>query len=186
MRLEQIKKVLKEKGNQKVKESFKKYIPSARKIYGVKTPILNSIVKEIENPSFELVEELWREESLEERLLAAKILGRVAGGDREGAIEFIEKFSRDISNWAVCDTLATQGIGKIAKNRPEEVFKISQKYISSKSLWQRRLALVLLIEINRAGFSKNRIRRLIVGAEEDEEPYVRKALNWLKRELKKY
>lgn len=185
MKLKEIQKILKREGNLKVKESFEKSIPSAEKIYGVRVPILNSIAKEIEKPDFKLVKELWRSGSLEERLLAAKILGRIANEDREKTLKLVEGFSKDISNWAVCDTLATQGIRKIAGDKSEDIFRISEKYISSKNLWRKRFALILLIEISRAGFDKERIKKLAGKVKEEKEPYIQKAVSWFKKELRK-
>jgi len=119
-------------------------------------------------------------------LLAVKILGNFANKDPKRAIKLIEKFSKDISDWAVCDTLATQGIRKITKGKQKEIFALSKKYISSKNLWQRRFAIVLLIELNRSGFNKKEIKKLAEKIKDDKEPYIRKAIVWLAKELKKY
>ena len=137
-------------------------------------------------PDFDLVEKLWQSGTFEERLLAAKILGKFSNKNPERTLELIKRFSKDISDWAVCDTLATQGIRKIAKAKQKEIFALSKKYISSKNLWQRRFAAVLLIELNRSGFDKKEIKKLAEKIKDDKEPYIKKAIIWLDKELKKY
>jgi len=117
-------------------------------------------------------------------LLATKILGRICKKDPGKTIKLIKKFSKDISDWAVCDTLATQGVRKIAKIKQKEIFELSKRLISSKNFWQRRFAIVLLIELNRQGFSKEKIRKLSKKVENDKEHYIKRALVWLKSELK--
>ena len=183
MDLEKIKKSLKAAANEKVKLSFEKFIPSAKKVYGVKVAVLNNIAGEIKEIDFDLIEKLWESGLFEEQLLAVKILGNFANKDPERTIKIVEKFSRDISNWAVCDTLATQGIRKIAKDKQKEIFALSKKYISSKNLWQRRFAVVLLIELNRCGLDKKEIKKLLEKVKGDKEPYIKKAIIWLNKEL---
>lgn len=53
-------------------------------------------------------------------------------------------------------------------------------------MWQRRFAIVLLIELNRSGFNKKEIKKLAEKIKDDKEPYTKKAIIWLDRELKKY
>ncbi len=183
MVLKEIQRILKENASQQHRESNRKFIPSANKSYGVKSPILTEIVKNIKEVNFDLIQELWQGEFFEEKVLAVKILGKFSSKDPEKSLKIIQKFSRDISDWAVCDTLATQGIRKIAKSKKEEIFKISKKLIESKNFWQRRFALVLLIELYRQGFSKERIEKILEKIENDKEYYVKKAIIWLKKEL---
>lgn len=129
----EIQKVLKTKANEKVKVSSQKFIPGSQKIYGVKVPELNKLAVKYEHNGFELVEELWKSGFFEERLLAAKILGKVCKMDPDRTLKLIKKFSKDISDWAVCDTLATQGVREITKVKQKEIFEISKKLINSKN-----------------------------------------------------
>jgi 3-methyladenine DNA glycosylase AlkD len=50
---------------------------------------------------------------LEEKFLAAKILGRISRKDPELTLALVDKFVDSITNWAVCDTLATQSQANI-------------------------------------------------------------------------
>jgi len=179
-----IRKILKNRSSRKVRESAKKFIPTIEKQYGVKTLVLNEIVKEIKEPDFDLVEKLWKSKYFEEKLLASKILGKICKKNPGKTLRLIKKFSKDISDWAVCDTLASQGIRKIVIIKQKEIFEISKKLIKSKNLWQRRFALVLLINFTKDKNSKREIGEILKKVKNDKEHYVQKAIVWLKNELK--
>lgn len=184
MQLSEIRKILRSKSGKKTKAAWQKSTPTAKKMYGVMVPVLNEIAKKIKVADFGLVEKLWRSGVLEERTLAAKILGKICKKDLAKTLGLIEKFSRDILDWPSCDTLATQGIRKIAKIKQKDIFGLAQKYISSKNFWQRRFAIVLLVELSRHGFNKKKIEKLAKKVEGDKEHYVKRAIVWLKSELK--
>lgn len=184
MQLVEIRKILKKKSSRKDKESALKFVPTIEKQYGAKAFVLNELVKRIKEPDFELVEKLWRSGIFEEKLLASKILGKICKKNPEEALKLIKRFSKSISDWAVCDTLATQGIRKIVKLRQKEIFEISKKLIKSKDLWQRRFALVLLVNFTKDKSLKKEIEEILKKVEDDKEHYIKKAIIWLKNELK--
>lgn len=184
MQLAEIKKTLRNKSSRRTRESAKKFVPTIKKQYGAKALVLNELTKKIKEPDFVLVEKLWQSGVFEERLLAAKILGKFNNKDPERTLELIKRFSKDISDWAVCDTLATQGIRKIIRLKQKEIFEISKKLIKSKNLWQRRFAIVLLINFTKDKNLREEIEKILKKVENDKEPYVKKAIVWLKNELK--
>ena len=168
-----------------VKASIRKFVPAVQNIYGVKMAITNELAKKYKEGGFELVIALWKSGAYEERLLAAKILGKIAKKDPVKTLVLIGKFSKDISDWAVCDTLAMQSTKPIAKTHAKEVFAISNRLIKSKNLWQRRLALVLAEWYTRDKSFHPQIRRLISIVRNDEEYYVRKAVVWIEKNFSK-
>jgi len=180
----EIQKILKSKSNKKAKKSSEKFIPSEEKFYGVKVPVLNELAKKFKEGGFKLVEELWRAGSFEEKLLASKILGKICKKDPSRTLKLIKKFSKEIKSWAVCDTLATQGIKSIANLKKEEIFALSKKLIKSKNFWQRRFAIVLLINFAKEKSLRKDIESIIKSVENDKEYYVKKAVKWIKRKLK--
>ena len=120
----------------------------------------------------------------EEQLLAAKILGKICKNNPERSLNLIKKFTKGIFDWSVCDTLATQGIKGIAKIRQREILNLSRKLISSKNLWQRRFALVVLINYKKDKELRKSILEIIKKAKADKEIYVKKALYWLEKEIR--
>lgn len=185
MQIIEIRKILKNTSSRKVRESALKFVPTIKKQYGAKALVLNQIIKRIKESDFDLVEKLWKSKYFEEKLLASKILGKICKKNPEKTLKFIKKFSKDISDWAVCDTLAGQGIRKIVIIKQKEIFEISKKLIKSKNLWQRRFALVLLVNFAKHKNFKREIVEILKKVENDKEYYVKKAIVWLKKELKK-
>lgn len=143
--LTQIRTFLKEKSDSKAKESWRKFVPTSEKVHGVYLAEINKIVSKYKSGGFELVEKLWRGGYLEERILAAKILGAISKQNPELTLKLVNRYVSDIIDWAVCDTLATQGIRPIAKVKQKEILGQSKKWVKSKNPWQRRFGIVLLI-----------------------------------------
>lgn len=107
-KISEVRKLLKNKSNKKARKSHKKFIPTARKVYGVYSSEFNKIFSKFKNCDFDFVEKLWKGEYLEEKILAAKILGRICNKNPDLTIKLVKKFVKNIDNWAVCDVLATQ------------------------------------------------------------------------------
>ena len=186
MEILEIRKILKRKASRKAKESSQKFIPSAQQVYGVRVPELNKLAIKYKDGGFELIDQLWISGIYEEKLLAAKILGKICEKNPDKTLKLIKKFASGISDWAVCDTLASQGIKKIVKIKQKEIFELSEKLVSSKNFWQRRFGLVLLINFVKDKNFREDIGKILKKVEQDKEYYVKKAVIWLKKELKKY
>lgn len=182
--LNEIRQFLKAKSNDKAKQSWRKFVPTSEKVHGVYLAEINKIVSKYKSGGFELVKKLWKSGYLEERILAAKILGKICRQNPELTLKLVGKFVSDIVDWAVCDTLATQGIRPIAKLKQKEIFELSKRLVKSKNLWKRRFGIVLLINFKNEKQLRKEIEATIKEAENDEEYYVKKALEWLKRSLK--
>ena len=183
--LSAIQKRLKEKSDSASIESFGKFVPGAEKIYGVKTPDLNLIAKQFKGGGFDLVIELWTSGALEEKVIAIKILEQIGHKDVNRTLQLIRKFSGKIDNWAVCDGLGMQAMKGVRKANAEEIFQLAKIYNNSKDPWQRRLSLVMVEWYTRDPSFHPQIKKLMKALENDEEYYVKKAVHWLKRNLKK-
>src|SRR3954470_3047004 len=122
MTLKEIRAALRRSATAEACASFAKFVPSAQKIYGVRVPVLNKIAKQSAGGGLPLVRALWTSQAFEERLLAAKILGAICKKDPDTALKFIGAAARDITDWPVCDTLATQGVRAIAQAKHDEIF----------------------------------------------------------------
>ena len=182
--LSDVRNILKTKASRETQKSIGKFVPTVKESYGVKTPILNNLAHRFKNGGFELVEALWKSCIYEEQLLAAKILGEICKENPDRTINFIKNNINGITDWAVCDTLATQGIRKIAKEKQKELFELSRKCVLSKNFWQRRFGLVLLINFAKDKKTKENIESILRKVENDKEPYIKKAAAWLKNKLK--
>lgn len=169
-----------------MKESTLKFVPGAAKVYGIKMPVLNDLAKRYKEVGFDIVELLWEGEYYEERMLSAKILGHIARTNPDKTLKIVRSFAKEISDWAICDCIGMQSVKKILKLRQSEIFKLSDSMFRSKSLWQRRLSLVLLQGFTKQKELRREIKIRIDRLREDDEYYVKKAIQWLDRDLEKH
>jgi len=184
-RLSSIKQALVARSDEKAKGAFRKFIPTSQHVYGVRVPLLNQLAKEHREGGFELAEALWRAGAFEEKLLAAKLLGSSCKKDPDRALGLAKEFAAQISDWAVCDTLGMQGLQGIALKKQTELFAWSNKLVKSKNPWERRLALVLLTHFVKDKDSRAQIKETLAVLSGDKEHYVKKAVEWLQRDLRK-
>jgi len=183
-KISSIKQALAAMSDEKAKGAVRKFIPTSQHVYGVRVPLLNQIAKEHREGGFELAEALWKSGAFEEKLLAAKLLGSSCKKDPDRAITLAKKFAAQITDWAVCDTLGMQGMKGIALKKQTELFAWSNKLVKSKNLWERRLALVLLTHFVKDKDSRAQIEKTLATVRGDKEHYVKKAVEWLQRDLR--
>jgi 3-methyladenine DNA glycosylase AlkD len=183
--LKEIQQILKANATPEAKATAEKFVPGSERIYGVRTPVLNVLTQQFKPGGFDLIEELWKAGALEEKLLAVKMLGKIAKKDPERSIKTIELFAKNIGNWAVCDAMGMQGLKPILKTHQKEIFALAWKYNSSKDFWQRRLSLVLAEWYTRVKELHPEIKRLVKNLENDEEYYVKKAVVWINKNFAK-
>ena len=131
------------------------------------------------------MQELWKAGALEEKLLAVKLLGKIAKKDPARSLEMIQLFAKNIGNWAVCDAMGMQGLKPILTTHREDIFALARKYNNATDPWQRRLSLVLVEWYTRIKELHPAIKRLVKNLEKDEEYYVQKAIVWIKKNLAK-
>lgn len=183
--LKEIQKILSLHASAEAKASHQKFVPSNEKIYGIRMPFLNELATKYKSGGFDLTEELWKAGALEEKVLAVKILGKIAKKDPERSLKMVQLFAKNIGNWAVCDAIGMQGLKPILKTHQKEIFELAKKYNQSTDFWQRRLSLVLVEWYTRVKALHPEIKKLVKNLEKDEEYYVKKAIVWINKNFKK-
>lgn len=183
--LKQIQHELKEQSTAEAKAAALKFVPNAEKVYGIRTPVLNIMATKYREGGFDLVKELWKSGAFEEKLLAGKLLNVICKKDPMVALKLVTGFTKDISDWAVCDCVGMQSLKPVAKKIQHEIFDLSAKLIKSKNRWERRLSLVIIEVFTKDSSLHPEIMKRVRLLESDEEYYVRKAVDWIKRNLKK-
>ena len=181
----QIQKLLTAAANKNDIKFFATAVPGEQKIYGVKTPVLNEIVKQFATGGFDLAQELWKAGALEEKIIAIKIIEKKGKNDPDRVFKLFKEFSKSIDNWAVCDGLGMQFLSGIRKTHADEIFSLAKKYSRSKNSWQRRLSLVMVEWYTRQNERMPEIKNLVKLLENDQEYYVKKAIVWIKRNFAK-
>jgi 3-methyladenine DNA glycosylase AlkD len=183
--LKQVQKELLNNSNPEAKAAALKFVPNAQQVYGIRTPVLNVLAKKYKDGGFELVKELWASGAFEEKMLAAKMLNVICKKDTELSLKIVASFSKDISNWAECDTIGMQSLKPIAKKIQKETLDLSAKLLKSKNFWERRLSLVLIEVYTKDKSLQPEIMKRVKALENDDEYYVKKAVDWIKRNFKK-
>lgn len=183
--LQQIQKLLTSKSNTAAKAATEKFVPGNMKVYGIRMPELNEMAKQFKSGGFDLVKQLWDANTYEEKILAVKILGRIAKKDAAKSLQLVEYFAPGIDNWALCDAMGMQGLKPILKTHQKEIFALAKKYNRSKNFWERRLSLVLVEWYTRMPALHGDIKKLVTPLENDAAYYVRKAVVWINRNFEK-
>ena len=183
--LREIQRILKANASEATIASHRKFVPGLTKVYGVPMPVLNRLAKEFKEGGFSLVEELSGSAYIEEKVLAAKMLGNIAKKDPVRTIELFDRFSKSIDNWALCDALGMQSLKPLVKTHSKEIFALAKKYNRSENLWQRRLSLVMVEWYTRDKEFHPAILKLVNNLRKDKEYYVKKAIFWIERNLEK-
>ncbi len=183
--LDEIQTLLVKNSSHEAKASSEKFVPAKEKVYGVRMPYLNELAAKYKSGGFELVEALWKAGSLEEKILAVKILGKIAKKDPERSLKMVQLFAKNIGNWAVCDAIGMQGLKPILKTHQQQIFDLAKKYNSSSDFWQRRLSLVLVEWYTRIKALHPEIKKLVKALENDNEYYVKKNIVWINKNLEK-
>lgn len=183
--LKEIQNLLTQNATVAAKASHQKFVPGNERIYGVRMPFLNELAIKYKGGGFDLVEELWKAGALEEKVLAVKLLGKIAKKDPERSLKIVQLFAKNIGNWAVCDAIGMQGLKSILKTHQKEIFELAKKYNQSTDFWQRRLSLVLVEWYTRIKALHPEIKKLVKNLENDKEYYVKKAIVWINKNFEK-
>jgi 3-methyladenine DNA glycosylase AlkD len=78
-----------------------------------------------------------------------------------------------------------QALKPIVKTHKELIFELAKQFNQSSIFWERRLSLVLVEWFTRDINVHNEIIPLVKNLENDKEHYVKKAVDWIYRNLKK-
>ena len=152
---------------------------------GLRAATLRQLAKEHQALPLEEAETLLQSEIHEERALALLILVRVVtrapDSVRKQVYDLYRANSRHVNNWDLVDVSAPTLVGGylVDKNR-----KPLNGLAKSKSLWERRIAIVATQHFIRLDDFPDtlKIARMLLG---DEEDLIHKAVGWMLREVGK-
>ncbi|AIE83671.1 DNA alkylation repair protein [Fimbriimonas ginsengisoli] len=183
--LDSIRERLRAAGTDEGRKAAQKFVPTADRTYGVRVPILNELARELDHADLEMVLDLWNSGMYEERLLAAKLLERFGRKEPDQTWRTVQRLAMDIADWATGDTLATEAVRPILKALGPEVAEAASRYVESDGEWTRRFGLVLLTHFVKDPGQQARIEAALASASVDRRTYVKKAAEWLRRDVAK-
>jgi 3-methyladenine DNA glycosylase AlkD len=150
---------------------------------GIKVPVLRKAAREFRSLPLEEIETLLSSPIHEERQLALLILvqqvSKCDDARREASFDFYMRNTKFVNNWDLVDCSAPQVVGGFLIDRPRgPLFDLTQ----SKSLWERRIAVVSTQHFIRHGDFADTLaisQRLL----KDQEDLIQKAAGWMLREV---
>lgn len=152
---------------------------------GIKVPTLRTISREFRTLPLEEIEILLKSPIHEERHLALMILvlqvAKCDDAQRKAAFDFYLMNTEFVNNWDLVDCSAPQIVGGFLLNRSR---KPLLQLAKSKSLWERRIAIVSTQHFIRHGDFGETLtisRKLL----KDKEDLIHKAAGWMLREVGK-
>jgi 3-methyladenine DNA glycosylase AlkD len=166
-------------GDPKAVEGMARFGITTRKVFGVSTPDLRKMAKEI-GKNHNLAQELWSVDVLETRGLAFLI-----DDPSEVTEKQMEQWVREFDNWAVCD-------GCCANLFDKTVFawKKAVEWSRRKREFEKRAAFTLIAALavhDKKAADKQFVSFLPIIKREakDERNFVKKAVNWALRQIGK-
>ena len=142
--MDKILKQLFELQDKKYKEFHSSLCPNVDNIIGVRIPELRKLDKQIakENPK-EFIENPVKKQYYEEIMLEGFVIGYMKA-TLEEKLHYLDNFIPEIDNWAVCD--CTASTLKFIDKYKKEVWEYLQKYINSKKEFEKRFAIIILMD----------------------------------------
>jgi 3-methyladenine DNA glycosylase AlkD len=169
-------------GHAEVALRYFKGLAEGDRFLGVRVPDIRSVVRDCDALTLEELTTLLDSDWHEERTLALLSLGRryAKREDERDAIYalYLAKMDR-INNWDLVDSSAEHVVGAHLRERSRAPLR---KLAKSKSLWERRIAIIATFHFIRRGeFEETlRIAELLL---HDREDLIHKAVGWMLREV---
>lgn len=149
-------------------------LPGVSNILGVRMPALRKLAKKIAAGDWRAYLGRAREDTYEEAMLQALVIG-LAKGDPEEILRYAAAFLPKITNWGLCDSFCA-GL-KIARQQPGRVWDFLQPCFSSPEPFTVRFALVMALNYYIEDDYIEAVLSLLDGVEHGDY-YVKMAAAW--------
>jgi 3-methyladenine DNA glycosylase AlkD len=152
---------------------------------GISIPVLRRVARPYRDLPLAEIEKLLYAKLHEYRTAAIEILvsqyQRAGEEQRTGIVDFYLRNTAAINSWDLVDGSAPYILGEHLKTHPR---KILRKLAQSKSLWERRIAMVATLRLVRSGELDDAliIAELLL---DDSHDLIHKAVGWVLREAGK-
>lgn len=184
-------------GDPEYMQGMRMAVPGTERLFGVKVPLLRKLSNEViqnykkdKKTILKVATECWSRGSREHQLVALFMLAGIKLEPSE-RWDLGVRFLPDVSNWESCDQLCMALIGQALAEDPHYM-DLLENWVKDESFWVRRAALVASVYLRRAKYSpdvaKELDNRTLAMAEallDDDEKYIRKAVDWSVREVLK-
>ncbi len=177
-------------------EAMKQVIPGVASLYGVRVPALRALAKDVQRAYKHDQDALkkialasWEQGSREHELFALFLLGYLRTLQPAERWELGKRFLPQVRHWEACDQLCAALLGE-ALAQDARFMDTIEAWVQDDNIWIRRAALVSTVYLRRSKFAPEISLALdqralaICGALiNDNEHYIRKAVDWAVREV---
>ncbi|XP_033734558.1 uncharacterized protein LOC117323434 [Pecten maximus] len=185
--------------NSKNAVGMKQYMRNQFEFYGIMSPGLRSIAKEVfaaqpeltRDQALELLLEAWQKPNREFQILATNYAMKNAsvliGTDIKSSMHSLDTIQKLIvhkSWWDTVDMLAVNVIGPMVATYPDELGRVMDRWIDDSNMWLRRTAILHQLKYKHKTDSQKLFRYCLMRSEE-KEFFIRKAIGWALREYGK-
>lgn len=177
--------------DKKIFANYQRIISHMGKTFGAPLPVLRIIAAEIgkygqkrPQETINLLKQLWKNGSFEERQIVGKALGEVAKKHPQDCLKVIPGFFQDFDNWANVDNLACFGMEPIVFSLTDKVLSLCEKWVADENKWIRRFGVVTLRAFDKKPPPKRAFQILDL-VMEDNKADVKKAVSWILRNISK-
>jgi 3-methyladenine DNA glycosylase AlkD len=155
------------------------------KFHGIRVPVTRKVAREFRKLSLDDTIALLHDPYHEARLLSVILLGdaykRGSPDERNAIFRAYVENAAYVNNWDLVDSSAPEIVGGHLATRPRALL---DKLAKSKSLWERRIAIVATHRFIRNGEFDDTLR-VAKTLLRDEHDLIHKAVGWMLREVGK-
>jgi 3-methyladenine DNA glycosylase AlkD len=182
-------KLLKQNSNPNNAAPMKKYMRNMFEYFGIKTPQRRELLKKFINenglPEMKELEkvlfELFSEPQRELHYCAMEILWRTRKEWTKGIIKLLEKLIVTNSWWDTVDAIAAGSCGYYYKQYPEQIEKVTGRWIKSKNMWLNRSSIIFQLGYGMTT-DTDLLFKYILMHTESKEFFIQKAIGWALRQ----
>ncbi len=168
------------------------YMKTEMAFYGVKSPIQNSIVKEVRGffpittqaEYNDVVAETWTLPHREEKYISVKLAIKCSKFVTLDALPVYEKMIREGQWWDFIDPISTNLVGKLLEENRNEMTSILDDWIRDEDLWIRRSA-ILAHNKHKQNTNQEKLFEHCLECAHEKEFFIQKAIGWAMREYSK-
>jgi len=182
-------------GDDAYRQGVTRFVPGARAVYGVRVPQLRDLAGQIRKVyrsqpelTVEIAKECWQVDSREHCVLAILILSGMKSLTPAQRWELGLSLLPGVRDWETCDQLC---MGLLGQALAEDVCYMDklELWVQAENPWFRRACLASTVVLRRAKFEletllslNQRTLSICLSLLDDEEHYVRTAVDWAVRE----
>jgi len=155
---------------------------------GIRVPVLRKLAQDFRDAGLEvalpLLKSGWHEARALGLMLMVRLYQRGDQDTRKRIYALYLRSTRLINNWDLVDLSAEHIVGSWLDGKPAEQKRVLARLAKSKSLWERRIAILATFHYIKKGDYRQtlRIAKLLL---KDEEDLIHKAVGWMLREVGK-